>query len=195
MALIIMLILGVATAMIANSKGRSAVGWFFIGFLLGLIGLIICLCMSNLNEERQYREQQGEENRRLREKIRQEQMKLESLRMHTADRLDQHDRALDMDTRRTVPQALGAGYGYAPALAPPPMPPDAPAAIPAYSGDADKAIWYLVIHGQQYGPVSQRTLGSMISTGQVNRDTLIWQESMPNWIEVSKVPELGGLFV
>lgn len=194
MMLIVLLVIGVATAMIANSKGRNAVGWFFIGFLLGLIGLIICLCMSNLNEERQYREQQSEENRRLREKLRQEQMKLESLRVHTADRLDQHDRALSMDTRQTVPQALGAGSSYA-SLAPPPMPPEEQGAIPELSGSPDKPIWYLVLQGQQYGPVSRRTLGSMVSTGQVNRDTLIWQESMPNWTEVSKVPELGGLFV
>ncbi len=36
---------------IAHSKGRSAVGWFFGGFLLGGIGLIIVSCLSNKNEK------------------------------------------------------------------------------------------------------------------------------------------------
>ena len=31
---------------IAHSKGRSAVGWFFGGFFLGGIGLIIVCCLS-----------------------------------------------------------------------------------------------------------------------------------------------------
>ncbi len=36
---------------IAHNKGRSAVGWFFGGFLLGGIGLIIVSCLSNKNEK------------------------------------------------------------------------------------------------------------------------------------------------
>ena len=36
---------------IAHNKGRSAVGWFFGGLLLGGIGLIIMACLSNKNEE------------------------------------------------------------------------------------------------------------------------------------------------
>lgn len=36
---------------IAHNKGRSAVGWFFGGLLLGGIGLIIISCLSNKNEK------------------------------------------------------------------------------------------------------------------------------------------------
>lgn len=36
---------------IAHRKGRSAVGWFFGGFLLGGIGLIIISCLSNKKEK------------------------------------------------------------------------------------------------------------------------------------------------
>lgn len=32
---------------IAHNKGRSAVGWFFGGLLLGGIGLIIVSCLSS----------------------------------------------------------------------------------------------------------------------------------------------------
>lgn len=35
---------------IAHSKGRSAVGWFFGGLFLGGIGLIIICCLKPLNE-------------------------------------------------------------------------------------------------------------------------------------------------
>jgi hypothetical protein len=194
------LICGVITSSIANSKGRSGIGWFFAGFFFGLIGLIICCCLSNLNEENKQRAQQTEENRRLREKIRQEQMKLESLRMHTASRLDSHDHALGMDTRATSPQTIGYGYSstpdaYAPALPPPaaPPPPLPPPPAPAGS-DPDKPVWYLALQGQQYGPVSQRMLGSMAGTGQFNRGTFVWKESMPNWTEAANVYELGALF-
>jgi hypothetical protein len=186
---IIALIFGLGTALIANSKGRNPVGWFFIGFIIGIIGLIIVLCMSNLNEERQYREQQAEENRRLREKLRQEQMKLESLRVHTSERLDSHDKALGMETRRTTAPSLGYDYGGGASLAPPPLPPLDPP-----SPEFDPACWYLVIQGQQHGPVSKRALGAMVGAGQINRNTLIWQESMPNWIEAGQVLELSGLF-
>ena len=34
---------------IAHSKGRSAVGWFFGGLFLGGIGLIIVACLSDKN--------------------------------------------------------------------------------------------------------------------------------------------------
>lgn len=36
----------VACPIIAHKKGRSAVGWFFGGLLLGLIGLIIVACLK-----------------------------------------------------------------------------------------------------------------------------------------------------
>jgi hypothetical protein len=147
--------------------------------------------MSNLNEERQYREQQSEENRRLREKLRQEQLKLESLRVHTSERLDHHDRALGMETRQTVPQTLGYGYAGDSVLAPPPLPQD-PAE--AQLQEVDAPLWYMVLQGQQLGPVSKRTLGSMVGTGQLRRDTLIWRETMPNWIEAGSVQELSNLF-
>jgi len=190
MYLLFALAFGVACALIANSKGRSWVGWLLIGFFFGLIGLIICLCMSNLNEERQYRGQQAEENRRLREKLRQEQLKLESMRRHTAERLDLHDKALNMDTRSTVPAMLGAGYAYpaAPALTPPPLAED-PVVV-----EAGLSEWYFVSRGEQCGPVSSAQLTGLIQTGQVLRDTLIWQQPMSTWAEAGRVQPFASLF-
>jgi hypothetical protein len=39
------LICGVVTAIIAGSKNRNPVGWFFIGSLLGIFGLIMVCAM------------------------------------------------------------------------------------------------------------------------------------------------------
>lgn len=52
--LLIWLAMGAATAWIASSKGRSMVGWFFIGLFLGVIGLILAVVMSSKNTELNY---------------------------------------------------------------------------------------------------------------------------------------------
>ena len=97
--LIIMVIFGIITAAVASSKGRTPVGWFFCGFFISWIGLIIICCMSNIKEQQAYRDRQSRENRRLRESLRQERLKGESFRQHTATRLDAHDNQLGVDTR------------------------------------------------------------------------------------------------
>jgi uncharacterized protein DUF2510 len=44
--LVILLAFGTGCAMIAKSKNRSPMGFFVLGLLLGLIGLLITACMS-----------------------------------------------------------------------------------------------------------------------------------------------------
>ena len=41
----------IACPIIAHEKGRSAVGWFFGGLLLGGIGLIIVACLSDKTKQ------------------------------------------------------------------------------------------------------------------------------------------------
>ncbi len=43
--IIIWLLFGLVSAIIAGNKGRSGCGWFIIGFLLGPIGIILALVM------------------------------------------------------------------------------------------------------------------------------------------------------
>lgn len=47
------IIFGVLCAKIARRKNRDKVGWFFIGFFLGVIGLLIILCIPKENETKQ----------------------------------------------------------------------------------------------------------------------------------------------
>jgi hypothetical protein len=42
---------GIAAAMIASTKNRSAGGWFFGGLLMGPIGVLIVTCLSSISQE------------------------------------------------------------------------------------------------------------------------------------------------
>jgi hypothetical protein len=108
--LIARIICGAIAAAIASHKGRSAVGWFFGGFFIVIIGIIIVACLPNLNETRRRDQYVQQENRRLREQLMQEQIKNEAFRRHTAARLDSHDNQLGVDTRSIV-SALPAADG------------------------------------------------------------------------------------
>ena len=47
LGVIVTVISMIACPIIAHGKGRSAIGWFFVGFFLGGIGLIIVACLSD----------------------------------------------------------------------------------------------------------------------------------------------------
>lgn len=41
--------------------------------------------------------------------------------------------------------------------------------------------WYYAAGGQQQGPVDDAQLDALVNSGQVNAETLVWHEGMPNW--------------
>lgn len=45
-ALVQAIIFGLASSKIADEKGRSSAGWFWLGFFLGIIGVMIASCLS-----------------------------------------------------------------------------------------------------------------------------------------------------
>lgn len=45
--LILWLLFGIVCAVVASQKGRSGVGWFFVGCLLGIFGLIWVLVLPS----------------------------------------------------------------------------------------------------------------------------------------------------
>ncbi len=172
--LIVGLVFGAITSAIASSKGRNAVGWFFLGFFFGCISLIIIICLSNLKEEQAYRAAQEIEQRRLREQLRQEQMRSEALRQHTVARLDLHDQHLGIDTRQTAP-ALNPGFGPAPA----PMLQSRPA---QEQKEHPATGWYFCgADGIQTGPVSFTEIRERARLGHIQADTLVWVETMAEW--------------
>lgn len=179
--LLIGLVFGGITSAIAASKGRNAVGWFFLGFFFACISLIIILCLSNLKEEAAKWSANEIEQRRLREQLRQEQLKNEALRQHTAARLDLHDERLGMDTRE-VPAALPLGGMRRPAIA------DSSPATPP-PGFPEEG-WYSNENGGQQGPYTFALLCARARQGTITPDTLVWVEGMPEWSPAETVPNL-----
>ena len=181
------LIFGGITAAIASSKGRSPLGWFFLGFFFTCIGLIIVLCLSNRKEEEAKWQAQELEQQRLREQLRQEQIKNEALRQHTVARLDQHDQSLGIDTRQTVPALTNSqsspvpaagNLAYSPGNEPPP-----PAGFPADN-------WYVDNNGEQDGPYAWPIIYRRAQQGTLTPDTKVWSEGMADWVPASQVPNL-----
>lgn len=184
--LITLCVFGGVCAAVANSKGRSGVGWFFGGFFLGCIGLVIILCLPNLKEQEEASRIQEDMNRRLREQLRQEQMKVDALRAHTAARLDAHDAALKMDTRATAPALMASPPR--PHLGGPPN--HRPTVL-----EESRPIWfYLDQSSSQQGPVTLARIKEEATTGGVQPDTLVWREGMPDWTAAQQTPELQPLF-
>lgn len=46
--LLVVICCGIASAMVASSKGRDTVGWFFLGLILGPFGLIFALLVGRV---------------------------------------------------------------------------------------------------------------------------------------------------
>ncbi len=215
--LVIMTILGGISAAIASSKGRTPVGWFFGGFFLGLIGLIIVACLSNLNEEQSHRDHQSRENRRLREQLRQERMKGEAFRQHALSRLDSHDQQLGVDTRQTY-QALPGFAEEHPLLeahseldqlsaaqeddepARPSWDPSAfnatsapaPAPRPRVNPSIEQAPrqWHYEEAGQPIGPIPESQLVSLARSGRITGATLVWTEELGDWKAAGQIRAL-----
>jgi hypothetical protein len=184
------IICGGICALAAYGKGRNVVGWFLLGYIFSIFALIGILLCSNQKEARSHRAFMEQENRRLREQLRQEQIKSETFRSHTQRRLDAHDQKLAIDTRiddQLLPGAgataglLGqAGQGQQPPFA------QQVAAAPA-------AGWYYAIDGQTLGPVPASQMVQMIRNRVVSGGTLVWIEGMADWMPASRVPEFSSL--
>ncbi len=106
--IILKVICGAIAAAIASSKGRSTIGWFFGGFFLDIIGIIIVAVIANLKEQQAHRQHVSRENRRLREQLHQERMKQEAFRQHATARLDVHDDHMGLDTKQVGSALPGA---------------------------------------------------------------------------------------
>jgi len=160
---------------IASSKGRNVIGWVVLGFFFNLTAVIIVACLSNLKEQREKERHAAEENRRLREQLRQLQIKDESFRQHAAARLDAHDEHLQLDTR-----TLGASLPSA-------------AAIPPQLASGGKA-WYYDGGGKTCGPVSQAEMLTLIGQNQIRRETMVWAEHLTEWQTAGRTEPFQAIF-
>lgn len=180
--LLIYLVSGGITAAIASSKGRNAVGWFFLGFFFSCFAIIALLVLPNLKEIKAKEERLEEENRRIREQVRQEQMRLEAFREQTNQRLERHDQALQMDTapRADAPLGLGVTAGVPPSL-------------PNSGQDDQRPIWFYVKGPNRCGPVTLSALRALFAGGEVNADTLFWRNGLTDWQAGRNISEIRNL--
>ena len=196
--LIIGVVLGFIAAAIASNKGRSGVGWFFAGFFLGIIPIIIVACLSDLKEEQNRYRRDADEKRRLREQLKQEQLKNEAMRQYTVERLDAHDEALGIDTSQTQTQiALPGAPAPAPQLASSgaaveqtytevaPVPTVVPTTEWYYSNDPS----------QQNGPYSQHEIEQLIAAGEISSHSLVWNANLVEWAMAGEIADLQAKFL
>lgn len=104
--IVLLLICGGAASAIAAGKNRNAVGWFFGGFFLGIIGIIIVAVLKDPVEEENRWNQTSRENRRLKEQLHQEKVKNESFRQYATNRLDTHDQHIGVNTKTIKPEPM-----------------------------------------------------------------------------------------
>ncbi|MCD4824966.1 MAG: DUF4339 domain-containing protein [Phycisphaerae bacterium] len=188
--IIVGVICGIISAAIASSKGRSVVAWLLLGFLFGLIPLIIVACLPNLKEQQAYRRNIENKSHRLREQLRQEQLKSESFRRYTVERIDTHDKVLGVDTRSrpSLPPSLPSSNEDALqslAFAANPNP------VPVSQANDVEVIWYYEVEGRKKGPVSARDIKQMLAVKQLQETTLLWTKGLHDWTPVSEI-KLGS---
>ena len=56
------------------------------------------------------------------------------------------------------------------------------------------STYYVAIDGKQNGPFDMATLGQMVTTGTLTKETLVWKQGMANWQRADSVSELIQLF-
>ena len=178
MLLLVWVLFGVICAAIANTRGRSAVAWFFIGLFLQVIALILVLVLPNLRLQQEREQRLHQENRRLRERVRKGRQVADQRHDETRARITVHDRALGVDTSER--NLAGDSHDR---LAPPVLPSD------GYV-DYQETEWYIVLRGEREGPLSFATLRQYWVSGEIQPSTLVWYKDLSDWL---RVEDMGNL--
>lgn len=171
--LVVGLVFGGITASIASGRGRSAVGWFFVGFFTGCIGLILVLVLPDVKVEEERRQRQEQTNRRLREQLAKERQVADQRHSQLERRLGAHDQALGLDTSEPAALLPAQASGGAP-----PPPPN--------------ATWYYARNDERLGPVTAETIRHLLQARAIDGTTLVWREGMHDWQPLASVGEFGA---
>ncbi len=54
-----------------------------------------------------------------------------------------------------------------------------------------ESVWYVVIDGEQRGPLTPVELGELFTKGQVSRENYVWREGFGDWKTAGSIPELA----
>jgi hypothetical protein len=198
--LVIAVVMGIIASCVAHAKGRNAIGWFFGGFFLGLIGVIIVACLSNRKDEMRRNQHASRERRLLREQLHQERLKSQAFQQYAGARLAKHDEVLSLDT---------SSHQSLPSLQPVDTPnlsangvndelsrlveataissPDLAQAQPV-SPQTQDPQWYVYINNERYNPGGTEKVVEMIRNGHISSDAFVWTEGMTDPVPIANVP-------
>jgi hypothetical protein len=175
---IIWVCLGATCALIAHQRGRTPIGWFFIGMLTPCIGLILVLVLPDLKKQQAEFERLRTQNRMLKERLDKDRMVADQRHGEVEGRLRAHDRVLGLDTG-----AAPEPRGEISAGSPPPA--------PGASADPAARLWYYALDSKEQGPLHIDELRPLWQSGKLGPDTLVWAKGMGEWSQISAVPGLG----
>lgn len=178
---------GAIASAIAYYKGRNVVGWFFGGFFLNIIGIVIVAVIPNLKEQQAQREYTENEHRRLKERLKQEQVKVESFRKHALSRLDAHDAHLGIDTKQLT--ALPPSYETDPLLLDDETSHESDQ-TQSTSAFSQTRKWQYQWNQEKHGPISESDLVGKFMTGQLTGSTLVWNDDLTTWTRADDIPML-----
>ena len=74
-----------------------------------------------------------------------------------------------------------------------PQPPMGGAAVPPPLPNA--ALYMVAVGGLQYGPYNMQQMQQMAQNRQIDANTLVWTQGMPQWVAAGSVAELAQLFM
>ncbi|MBD8078188.1 SPFH domain-containing protein [Cellulosimicrobium arenosum] len=101
---------------------------------------------------------------------------------------------MGMAMGQQMARSLGEPAAPAPASTPAPAPaqstPGGPPPLPAQA-----APWFWANGGAQSGPAPVEDLATRTASGEITRDTLVWQQGMSGWEPAGQVAVLAHLFV
>jgi hypothetical protein len=168
--LLVVVVFGGICATIAAGRGRSPVGWFFIGVFTQCVGLILVLVLPNMKVQEEREKRQHRETRKLREQLQKERQVSDQRHNHVERRLGAHDESLGLDT--STPPGL-PNSDAAPQL-----------------GNAHQ--WFYARDNERQGPVSEETIRHLLTAKAIDRDSLVWRDGMPDWTPAGDLEQFRG---
>lgn len=171
-------VFGIVCAVVAPSRGRSALAWFFIGVATQCLGIVLIFVLPNLKEEQEKQRRRDEETRRLREQLKKERQVADQRHDVVHGRLGAHDLALGLDTAAALP-------------GPAPTPPPSQSTPPQLAAGAEP-VWHFALGSEQLGPVAQSRLQQMWVDKEIGYNTLVWRQGMASWVRITEVVNLFG---
>jgi uncharacterized membrane protein len=173
--LLVGLVFGGICAAIASGRGRSAVGWFFIGTIFSCFALIVLLVISDLKVEAEKTDRLRRENKRLKERIDKDRQVADQRHENIGNRLDVHDKGLGIDTslRDSASGLLPAGE-------------------PTDEGDPQEESdqwYYRQNHGasRPFGPITFEKLKRLWQKQQIDIFTKVRKGNNGEWMKIRDI--------